>query len=287
MSPRVVLLAVFCLATIGVAHATPDGRPPFPWLGTGEATETLQVRFPPPPQFQRTSVEPDSIGHWLRQLPVYPGQRPVTLFDGRLKRRQDVHLAVVAIDVGDRDLQQCADAVIRLRAEYLFSRRCDEAIRFDFTSGDTSTWSEWARGVRPRIAGQQVEWQAGRAAEDWSYPSFRRYLENVFSYAGTASLARELDSVPPDQIQIGDVFIEGGFPGHAVLVADLVEGPDGQRQFLLLQSYMPAQQMHVLRNPEDPESPWFAARASGRLVTPEWEFSWRDLYRFSDPDCSP
>jgi Domain of unknown function (4846) len=38
---------------------------------------------------------------------------------GDMKARQDVQYAVLDISVGNRDLQQCADAVMRIRGEYL------------------------------------------------------------------------------------------------------------------------------------------------------------------------
>jgi hypothetical protein len=75
-------------------------------------------------------------------------------------------------------------------------------------------------------------------------------------------------------MQIGDVFIKGGFPGHAVLVADMAEdAATGEKRFLLLQSYMPAQDIHVLKNPAAPDgSPWYPASSDGDFVTPEWTF---------------
>ncbi|MCU1281491.1 MAG: hypothetical protein JWM53_5037 [bacterium] len=66
-----------------------------------------------------------------------------------------------------------------------------------------------------------------------------------------------------------------------MLVLDVAVGGDGRRWLLLGQSYMPAQEFHVLRNPESP-SPWYdaAALATG-LKTPEWRpFTAHDLRRF-------
>ena len=131
------------------------------------------------------------------------------------KPNQDAHFAVVDIDVGDKNLQQCADAVIRLRAEYLYSLGSYERIHFNFTSGDRADFTKWADGYRPIVKGNDVRWSKSGAA-DTSYASFRNYLDRVFMYAGSYSLSEELHRVQDvNQMRIGDVFIEGGFPGHA------------------------------------------------------------------------
>lgn len=254
----------------------------YAWLQAGAPGGTLAERIAPQAGFRRAPAAPGSFAAWLRSLPLHPARPPVHLFDGRLKGNQEAHHAVVRLDTGARDLQQCADAVMRLRAEFLRDRGCDEDIAFRFTSGHRAAWTDWRRGLRPRIAGNQVTWRSAAAA-DGSYASFRRYLETVFTYAGSASLSRELERVDPAQLAAGDVFIQGGFPGHAVLVADVAEDGRGRRAFLLLQSYMPAQEVHVLRNPAVPGSPWYTAKSSGALETPEWRFRFEDLRRFPAP----
>jgi hypothetical protein len=214
-------------------------------------------------------------------LPLKPGRPQVMLHNGAPKGNQDAHYAVLNIDVGTKDLQQCADAVMRLRAEFLYSEQMDSLISFNFTSGDPCPWSKWKQGLRPKIQGNTVSWQGG-GATGRSYTNFKSYLEKVFTYAGTASLTKQLKRVDdPSQIQIGDVFIQGGFPGHAVIVVDVAEEQgSGKRKFLLAQSYMPAQEMHVLQNPEGGSSPWYEARSKGMLYTPEWSFEFTDLKRF-------
>jgi hypothetical protein len=188
-------------------------------------------------------------------------------------------VAVVDIDVGKRDLQQCADAIMRLRAEWLFASRRAGDIAFNYTDGGRVPFSRWAKGERPSSSGKS--WKTSAKADN-SYLSFRRYMDQVFSYAGTYSLDRELKKAPTANIAIGDVFIKGGFPGHAVLVADMVENKaTGEKRFLLLQSYMPAQEIHVLKNPAVSDgSPWYSAAVAWPLATPEWSFPEGSLKRW-------
>lgn len=273
---------------LGAGCGLAGAEPAYPWQTAARARTapagadvTIAARFKPPAGFRRVTARPGSFAHWLRHLPLRPRGTPVRLHNGRLKVNQFVHAAVVDIDIGRRDLQQCADAVIRLRAEYLYARRRFGAIRFHFTSGDLARFDRWAAGWRPRIRGSRVSW-VRRRATGTGRASFRRYLNLVFTYAGTISVRREMARVPGGKVRIGDVFVQAGSPGHAVLVVDMVENPrTGERRFLLVQSYMPAQSVHVLRNPATGgRSPWFSVRMGARLETPEWRFRPGDLRRF-------
>ena len=133
----------------------------------------------------------------------------------------------------------------------------------------------YRRWTARSTAGRDCHHAAARRLSVWREPA-------VFSYAGTASLEKELASVDQiDDIAPGDVFIKGGFPGHAVLVADVAVNPVTKaKRFLLVQSFMPAQEMHVLRNPQNPDgSPWYSP-PPGPLVTPEWTFPAGSLRRW-------
>ncbi len=257
----------------------------YPWLP--RQTEDLPIirDIPVPVGFVRVSCSPQSFAWWLRHLPLKTENNQVYLFNGRLKRNQEAHYRVIAMDVGKRDLQQCADAVIRLRAEYLYFSKRFQDIHFDFTSGDRADFQMWAQGYRPVVNGNRVDWKKRyfRPEPDFSYRNFRAYLNTVFTYAGSYSLSKELVPVrEANDIRIGDVLIQGGFPGHAVIVVDLCVNPEtGQKLILLAQSYMPAQEIHILKNPTHHEiSPWYIVKKSGSLITPEWRFDWSDLKRF-------
>ena len=227
------------------------------------AADTLEARFSPPPGAARVAVADGSFGDFVRRLPLKPRGAAVHLYDGSEKPRQDVHAAVVDLDVPPRDLQQCADAVMRLWAEYRYARGATVAFHPDPGKPRALTFD--ARS--PHTTNDR------RAFEKW--------LIRVFADAGSASLEAELHPVR-DVPQPGDVLIQGGYPGHAVLVLDVAAGTDGRRWLLLGQSYMPAQEFHVLRNPATPGSPWYdAASLATGLQTPEWRpFVAHDLKRF-------
>lgn len=251
----------------------------------GNGPATVATRFDPPPRCQRVAAEPGSFGAWLRALPLKPEGWPVHLYDGRLKANQQVHAAVIDLSVGDRDLQQCADAVMRLHAEHLFATGRQDAIAFHFTNGFLAEWQRWRAGERIAVEGDRCRWLR-RAEPDASHAELMRFLTIVFTYAGTLSLERDLQPVAAEDLRIGDVFVDGGSPGHAVIVVDLARDPEGRTYLMLAQSYMPAQEIHVLRNTADPSlGPWFALPAGGPLRTPEWTFEQARPARFRDADA--
>ncbi len=247
----------------------------YPWIESYDPAQSIAARIQPPPGFHRVESVADSYACWLRHLPLKGGRPPVYTYNGLLKVNQDAHHAVIDLDVGERDLQQCADAIIRLRAEYLFAGGKPNRIHFNFTSGDRADFAKWATGHRPIVRQRKVTWQRS-AKPDSSYASLRKYLYTVFTYAGTRSLADETHPVSDMlNMQIGDAFIQAGSPGHAVLVVDIAVHPiTGKKVFLLAQSFMPAQQMHILRNNADPGlSPWYDTDFGEILDTPEWSFA--------------
>ena len=62
----------------------------------------------------------------------------------RPKQDQDAQFAVLDVSVGHEDLQQCADAVMRLRAEFLYAAGNFEAIDFYTEQGIRLNFREWA-----------------------------------------------------------------------------------------------------------------------------------------------
>ena len=133
---------------------------------------TIATRILPPAGFDRPAVANHSFANYLRNFPVKTHGTPVLLFDGQEKHNQHVHVAVLDIDVGQRDLQQCADAVMRLRAEYLWQQKAYDNISFHFTNGFPAPYNKWRSGNRIKVSGNKVNWVASRQENRKAMPPF-------------------------------------------------------------------------------------------------------------------
>ncbi len=212
--------------------------------------DNLLTRFKIPVGYHQVKAGPGTFGAYLQSLPLKPVGTQTKTYKGTVAATDVYTAAVVDISVGSEDLQQCADAVMRLRGEYLYHQKKYDAISFNFVSGFKCDYIHYANGCRYRNG----RW-ALVAKKDYSYPAFMHYMNLVFAYAGTLSLDKELHKVNnPDELKAGDVFIHGGSPGHCFIVMDVVENDQHKKQFLLAQSFMPAQNIQVLQY----GSPWFS-----------------------------
>ena len=237
------------------------------------------ITIVPPPGFVR--YEADPYGTYLRNLPLKRPGSPVMLYNGVEKGYQDGAYAIIDMEIGNKDLQQCADAVMRLRAEYLWHSQQYDKIHFNFTSGFKADYIKWAQGYRTKVSGNNVSWYKG-ADEDYSYATFRKYMDEVFMYAGTASLSKELIPVAPSDIRVGDIFIIGGHPGHAMVIVDVAADKYGNKAILVAQSYMPAQSIHIVTNLNNQQrSPWYIINSNTKYVSfPEFHFNINQIKRF-------
>ena len=237
--------------------------------------ETLEERIAVPPGYERTKEAEGSLGDFLRNYPVLPDGSPVLLYNGQ-EKAYDNAACVFDMHLGNKDLQQCADSVIRVYAEYMRATGMEEKIAFHFVSGFLCDWISYKSGKRVSVNGNNVSWKNGGAASD-SDETFESYLETVFNYASTLSMDHKSQPIEISEIQIGDLFIKGGAPGHVVMVVDICEC-DGKKAFLLAQGYMPAQQFHVLTNKA--EDPWYyAEEVTYPFWTPEYVFDEGSLKR--------
>lgn len=240
----------------------------------------LKDRIAVPKGFTRVSYQKNSFGTFLRNYPLCKAGQPVLLYDGSEKGNQNAHVAVFDMDVTDGDLQQCADSVIRMYAEYFYKQKKYEKMKFHFVNGFSCDFDKWSKGMRVSMNGNDTSWYQGAGA-DASKEVLESYLRIVFSYASTLSMEQESKPVKMSELKVGDIFIRGGSPGHVVMVVDVCENVKGEKAFLLAQGYMPAQQFHILKNPQhEDDDPWYyETEVSYPFHTAEYTFEEGSLMR--------
>lgn len=224
---------------------------------------TVQERFGTPLKFERTPLKPNSFGAYLRAMPLKPEGAQVRYYNGKVKPNTNVYVSVVDMPISSEDIQINADAVLRLKAEYLYAQKLFDKIHFK-NNEQTFSFVEFAQG-------------------DTSRSKFIAFIDWVMAEMNTPDLCKDLIPVKLNDLQVGDIFIQKSLPnGHAVIVVDVAVNDQGKKMFLLAQSYNPAQEIQILSNPtRDDISPWYEAK-EGQLLTPEWRFMTSDLMRFKD-----
>jgi hypothetical protein len=220
---------------------------------------------------------PNSWQYFLQHLPIKKGA--IIDYKGNKISNQAKHFAIVDYDIGNTDLQQCADALIRLRAEYLFSQKRFSEIGFHFTSGHYYSWEDYCKGKRPFIRGNKVYF-TNSVRSDKTHASLRKYFDIVYTYAGTISLNKEL--FPANSFEIGTVVIWPGSPGHCFIIIDKTVTKEGIPLYKLVEGYTPAQSIYVLANNTSSEelSPWCRLFKNEVINTASYTFTNYHLKKF-------
>jgi hypothetical protein len=239
-----IILPILSRGQTPIATATNDNN------GGHEINYSTIGEIPLPAGFERIKVSQNSFEQYIRYIPIKK-DKTIYLYTGQPKKDQQEQFAVLDISVGNKDLQQCADAIMRIRAEYFYSIKQFDKIRFADNAG-----------------------LIYQLRENATRKDFDAYLENVFAHCGTLSLEKQLyKRSKMDEANIGDVLIKGGSPGHAMMIADMAINSKGQKIFLLLQGFMPAQSIHIVKDFRNTDySPWYIVNNEASIITPDWDF---------------
>ena len=142
-------------------------------------------------------------------------------------------------------------------------------IAFHATSGDLLPWERYRNGERPYVKSNRIHWRLTQTEGSWE-----GWLRSVFIWAGTLSL-QAYDTVEADKPIPGDVLLEGGSPGHVVLILDVAK--QGSHTYILIgEGFMPAQDFHIELGPE---SGWWRWDGDG-LALNHWVFDADSLRRW-------
>lgn len=210
---------------------------------------TLESRITPPDGFTRVSAESGSFGEYLRKYPLLPDGTKLPVYDGTTINSNCA--AIFDISLGDEGYQQCADSIIRLYSDYFYESKQFDKISFQFSNGDVCDYNRWRKGKRMLVL-SDFSCEIPAALPDDSENEYRNYLKEVMNYAGTISLQNESEVISPDEIRIGDIICNDS---HVVLITDMAVNENGEKCYLIGQSFIPAVCFHIINSNTD--SPWF------------------------------
>jgi len=227
------------------AYVVPDGddRADYRWVSGAAAGRVRDI--PPPAGFTRTQEAEGSFGAWLQNLPL------------------NIGTAAIGAAAGKNGPLRGIGGLMKLRAEYLYAKRLAEKIQFIVAPGFGTPYVEWLDGYRLSASQDVVAWLRTTAVAgppDYSYAGFKAFANAVLSPADPASLTTQLAKVGGiGDVRVGDVFVNAGATGSAMIVVDTAVDGAGRKKFL------------ALTDPAAPPS-WFDART----------FSGNDLMRFAE-----
>jgi len=241
---------------------------------------TLETRIVPPEGYTRVPVENGSFGEYLRKYPLLPDDIKLPVFDGSTINSSDV-AAVFDISLGDDGYQQCADSVIRLYSDYFYETGQFDKISFMFSNGDVCDYNRWKKGKR-MLAFADYSFEIPAAFPDSSEQQYRNYLKEVMRYAGTLSLQKESKVISPDELRTGDIICNDV---HVVMIVDEAVNENGEKCYLIGQSFIPAVCFHIITKTEGKEvTPWFTQEYLSKdfFTVGSFPFNKNDIRRWKD-----
>lgn len=242
---------------------------------------TIKSRVKTPKGYKRVKYPLGSFQNYLRNYKLKPFGTKIINYDDTEYFWQGGHIGILEIPVPKNGLQQCADALIRIRSEYLWDNDRKDEIGFNFTSGHYCSWKQYAEGYRPKINGNKVTFHQ-TATKNFSKENFYKYLNLIYMYSGTLSLYNELPKIEDAKnLKIGDMLIKGGSPGHIVMICDEVINNKGEKLFLLFQGNTPAQSVHLVKNLENSKiSPWYHLENNIEIPVSNYTFNSSKFVKF-------
>lgn len=245
--------------------------------------DSVSVRVKTPENYTRVHYPKGTFQEFIQNYRLKPFGAKVINYDGSEYFYQSGHIGVLDLSVPKNGLQQCADALIRLRSEYLWKKSQQNKIGFEFTSGHYCSWEQYAEGYRPKVKGSKVTFHK-TATKDRSKTNFYKYLNLIYTYSGTLSLYNELPKVTSAKnLQVGDMLVYPGTPGHIIMIVDEVKNEAGEKRFILAQGNTPAQSVHMLKNPNDSKmNPWYELELDAYIEVPGYYFNSAKFIRFKD-----
>ncbi len=259
----------------------------YPWIKNSpearpKVQSMLRQRFVDPPGYQRIAVNPETLGEWLRFLPLAAAGTVVTDPAGKtaIVSLAGFAAAVVAIDM---HAEESADALLRLHAEWRFQKGDTATISYASNSGRLMPFSRWLGGERIVMKKQDWDWAfKAPPVNKPSYADLRNFLDAAYQWTDPRALAILGKVLDASDVAPGDYFVHAGKDPTLVIVLDVAKNAAGEPAMLLGHVAAPHQSMYVMRASKD--SAWFMPRPNQEIAAPGLKpFTWKEHHRLPKP----
>lgn len=232
---------------------------------------TIGTRFNPPAGYKRVPVANDTFGKYLRDFELREYTTKPLAYDTAAKTlaNNDSAPAVSVLDmdlINKSNLQESANSVIRLYAEFLYEKGRFDDIAFNLLTTpafrlDFRTWSEGGRLIEE---GNSITWckEHGDHCKHrdvdtgTEYGIFKYYMQNVMLHSNISSLPSNMKSVSMNEVTVGDVIVYADSKVPDIIV-DMAENADGSKLLLIARGGNPASEIFVVRNESNADlNPW-------------------------------
>lgn len=232
---------------------------------------TIGTRFNPPAGYKRVQVSNDSFGKYLRDFKLREYTTKPLAYDTAAKTlaNNDSAPAVSVLDmdlINKSNLQEAANSVIRLYAEFLYKQGRFDDIAFNLLTTpafrlDFRTWSEGGRLIEE---GNSITWckEHGEHCKHrdvdtgTEYGVFKYYMQNVMLHSNISSLPSNMKSVSMNEVTVGDIIVYADSKIPDIIV-DMAENADGSKLLLIARGGNPASEIFIVRNESNSDlNPW-------------------------------
>lgn len=117
----------------------------------------------------------NGLSDWELFIKHFPRKKSTVVRDYAGNVIKEKSLGV--LDTRVTSVQECADAAIRLRAEFFYSRKEYDKIKFKLTCGLEVPFSKWALGYRVKVNGNNATLVKTQNTKDYSRENFEEYLK--------------------------------------------------------------------------------------------------------------
>lgn len=255
---RIRASGLLCLVTISALALPCAWGDTLPLSQRRSAQNSLVAVLPAPAGYTRILVPKGSYSEWVRYLPVKPKDSIVHSWKGRELWVPFLYVWRI-IDLPlyfNEDLEQCADWALRLWFDYQLESGAGDRLWLIDYNGKKKTWGE------------------RKKASPNSSP--KQFLRWAMSVANSHSQKKGLFAVPSErELLPGDLLVqnETGGIGHASIIFDVAENASGHRVYLIGFGFMPAQEAHIEKAPENRgEGGWFSIDGYRRYLKGRFSF---------------